>query len=186
MNMKNIFLIFIALLIIGVLGRVIPHPPNFTPIGGIIIFSVLKIENKIFKYLFPLFVFWISDLIVNNVLIPNQFPQYYQGFSLFGSGYIYLALITIVASLERYTSRNSRSPILGGSLISATLFFLITNFGVWVGSSIYPSTFLGLILCLGAGVPFFGNHLLSTLMYSFILVKGYEIAKDFSLKKYLN
>jgi hypothetical protein len=184
--MKNIFLISISLLVIGVFGRIIPHPPNFTPIGGIIIFSILKLENKVFKNLMPLFVFWVSDLIINNILIPYNFPQYYQGFTLIGSSFIYLALIVIIVSLKFYIKHYSKHIILGSSFISAALFFLITNFGVWLGSSIYPPNFLGFLICLGAGVPFFGNNLLSTVIYSFILIKGYELAKDISLKKYLN
>ena len=185
--MRNFFLISSTLLIVGILGRVIPHPPNFTPIGGIIIFSTLKIENTFGKIFIPLFVFWVSDLIINNVMLPNTYPQYYQGFQLFGNWTIYLALIVIMTVLRFYFHNYSSYILPGASLISATLFFLISNFGVWLGSSIYTPNFSGFLICLGAGVPFFGNTLLSTLIYSVILVKGYDfLYKDYGAKNYFN
>jgi len=50
----------------------------------------------------------------------------------------------------------------GGSL----LFFLTTNFGVWLGSGLYPQTGEGLIACYIAALPFFGNTLASTIVFS--------------------
>lgn len=185
--MRKTFLICIALIIIGIVGRIIPHPPNFTPIGGIIIFSLVKIENKFLSNFVPLFIFWVSDLLINNFILPITFPQYYQGFQLFGSWFIYLALVIILISLKFLISNPTKYFIPGASLTAAILFFLISNFGVWLGSSFYPTTFSGFWICLGAGLPFFGNNLLSTLIYSYVLILGYDLAiKDFNFKKYFS
>lgn len=183
--MRNLFLIYAALLIIGILGRVIPHPPNFTPIGGILVFGMLKLEQKLFKYFFLLFVFWVSDLIVNNVIIPITFPQYYSGFQLFGNWSVYMALIFIMIGLKILINNWSKYLIASAGILHSTLFFLITNFGVWLESSLYPPTLNGFFICLGAGLPFFGNTLISTLIYSLVLLKGYHfVSKGFSIKNY--
>lgn len=185
--MKKKFLICSALLVIGIIGRVIPHPPNFTPIGGIIIFSMLSLENRFLKFFIPILVFWVSDLIINNITLPLTYPQYYQGFQLFGNWSIYLALFSIMLGLKLFLNNRKKYLIPRSSLIAATLFFLITNFGVWLGSSFYPPTFSGFLICLGAGVPFFGNNLLSTLIYSYVLIMGYDlIFENFSIKKYFS
>lgn len=185
--MRKTFLICIALIIIGIIGRVIPHPPNFTPIGGIIIFSLVKIENKFLTNFIPIFIFWVSDLLINNFILPITFPQYYQGVQLFGSWSIYLALVIILMSLRFLLNNPNKYFIPGASLTAAILFYLITNFGVWLESSFYPPTWSGLWICLGAGLPFFGNYLLSTLIYSYVLILGYDLAiKDFNLKRYFS
>ena len=56
--------------------------------------------------------------------------------------------------------------VLATSLISPSLFFLISNFGVWLTGSMYALNTKGLIACYVAGIPFFDESLWSTLLFS--------------------
>ena len=72
--------------------------------------------------------------------------------------------------------------LIGGTLISgAIIFFLITNFAVWYGSSYYSNDLAGLITCYTMGLPFFQNTLISSLMYGFSAFYLFE----FLAKRYL-
>ena len=52
--------------------------------------------------------------------------------------------------------------VTGGVLASATSFFLLSNFAVWIGSVMYPHTAAGLGACYVAAIPFYANDLIST------------------------
>jgi len=73
---------------------------------------------------------------------------------------------------------NSRS-ILFGSLLSSVLFFLITNFGVWLTSSMYSKSTYGLIQSYLMGLPFFRNTILSDLIYTFSFFYGFQTFENF-------
>ena len=64
-----------------------------------------------------------------------------------------------------------------GATTAAVLFFLVSNFGVWVGSTMYPPTGGGLLACYAAGLPFFNHSLLSNLFYCTVLFGGLELAQ---------
>ena len=55
-----------------------------------------------------------------------------------------------------------------GALSGAVLFFIVTNFGVWLSGS-YGYTLSGLILCFTLAIPFFAYSLISTLIFSVII-----------------
>jgi hypothetical protein len=52
--------------------------------------------------------------------------------------------------------------VVAGVLASSTSFFLLSNFMVWAGGGLYPQNAAGLASCYAAGLPFYGNDLLST------------------------
>ncbi|MDX1666478.1 MAG: DUF6580 family putative transport protein, partial [Saprospiraceae bacterium] len=65
--------------------------------------------------------------------------------------------------------------LLGSSLLASVVFFLITNFGVWAGSPLYPPTAEGLAACYIAGIPFFWNTLLGDLFFTGALFGAFEL-----------
>jgi hypothetical protein len=69
------------------------------------------------------------------------------------------------------------SPIrLGGAAIaSSVLFFVLTNFGMWLSSGFYPLTLAGLEACFVAAIPFFQNTLAGDLFYSGVLFGGFAL-----------
>jgi hypothetical protein len=59
--------------------------------------------------------------------------------------------------------------VVAGVLASATSFFLLSNFMVWVGSGMYPKSVGGLTMCYTAALPFYANDLVATGLWSAVL-----------------
>ena len=158
-NRKNIS---IALFIIALLAlsRVIPHPPNFTPILGMAVFSGAIINHKLFAYIIPLAAMFLSDL--------------YLGFHAnMPIIYFSLALCVLIG-----TFIEARVSILNSFLsisLGVFVFFLITNFMVWYGSGMYESSISGLMTCYFMGLPFVQNTFISSLLYGMGAFLIYDI-----------
>jgi len=85
------FIIVAILILVAALSRLLPHPPNFTPIGGMALFGAAYFSKKHLALIIPLVALWISDLILNNVV----YGAYYDGFSWMGMPMVYAAFIII-------------------------------------------------------------------------------------------
>lgn len=173
--MSQRFLIIAGLIFAAAISRLIPHPYNFAPIGAMSLFGAAYFSDKKFSFLIPLVAMFVSDLLINNII----YAGYYQSFTIFTPGFywIYGAIALIVLAGIFLFRRVSFPAILGGSLAASVIFFVVTNFGVWAGSSVYPPTFAGLILCYEAAIPFFHNTLLGDMFYASVLFGGFEYAR---------
>lgn len=164
-DIKSKVSIFVIILL-AVVSRLIPHAPNFAPIGGLALFSGSNFKNKI-ALLIPLAAMFISDIFL--------------GFhkTIF---YVYVSFIVIVL-IGGLIKNNKWQSLLLASLTSSVLFFLITNFGVWASFDMYPKTIDGLMQSYVMGLPFFRNTVLSDLFYSFSFFYGYRFLSNFVFKK---
>ena len=72
----------------------------------------------------------------------------------------------------------SGTRVLGYSLAGSVLFFLVTNFSAWIGSTMYPQNAAGLMAAYIAGIPFFQGTLLGTLFYSALLFGGFSLLRQ--------
>ena len=70
-----------------------------------------------------------------------------------------------------------RCAIGGAALASSVLFFVLTNFGMWLFSGIYPRTSAGLAACYVAAIPFFQNSVAGDLFYAALLFGGFALAE---------
>lgn len=178
METKKIKLRFgvISLMIfIAALSRLIPHPANFAPIGGMALFGTAYFSKRYWAYIIPVVTMWISDLVLNNVV----YAQYFDHFVWFYSGslFTYGAFVLIVIA-GSFTLRKVRVPnLIGSALVASVIFFLVSNFGVWFSSAMYPHTVEGLTACYLAGIPFFRNTLLGDLIYTGVLFGVFEYAQ---------
>jgi len=155
----------LALILIAVVSRLLPHPYNFTPLAAISLFGAAHFTRKWQAFLIPLMATWLSDLFINNVIYDSpDFVWFYQGFYWQYGSYALIALLGIF-SLAKVTPLR----LIFTSFGAAIIFFLVSNFGVWIGSPIYPPTFSGLMACYAAGIPFFGGTLLGNLFYGVAL-----------------
>lgn len=165
-----------GIIFLAALVRLLPHPHNFTPLGAMALFGGAYFGRRVVAVLAPLAALWISDLILNNLILKPQFPQYYpEGFIWFNSTSIYLAFVLIAVLGWTILHKASVTRLFGASLGASALFFLVTNFAVWQGSSVYPQNPEGLIACYIAGIPFFWNTLLGDLTYTAIMFGGFEL-----------
>ena len=154
---RNRNIVIASIIILAVLSRLVPHPPNFAPITGIALFSSKKINNKLFGILFPIIPLFISDLFIGISFI-NIF--------------VYLSFIIIY-----FLGSISPKIDVKSVFFSSVIFFILTNLGVWYLG--YPKNVEGLITCFTLAVPFFINTILGDLFYSFIFFRSYKVAKKF-------
>ena len=143
-NLQSFFFIFFFLTI----SRLIPHEPNFTPILSISILGFLFstiLSVKVFIVLGSMF---FSDLIIGT----HDFMIYI---------YFSLILLIIVSNSKNYIYMMFVGPL---------IFFIITNFGVWLNSWYYTKNINGLIECFYMAIPFFKNTILSTFFYCILIL----------------
>lgn len=149
---------------IGILSRLAPHPANMTAVGALAIFSGSR-HGRFKGILITALTMAISDAIL--------------GFhSVMWATYGSLAVSVLLAS---YLLRKpSITRIVGMTLLSSVIFYLVTNFAVWViPHSMYPKTVAGLIDSYIMAIPFFRNSLIGDFLYSGVFFGGYALAATF-------
>lgn len=161
MNNKRISALA-GMILLAILSRLIPHPPDFSPIGSIALFGGASFADKRAAFLVPVAGLLLSDLVLGFYSIT---PVVYLSF----------ALIVCLGFWMR--KHPSAVRIAFAAAAGAVLFFIVTNFGVWAIDSFYPKTAAGLAECYVAAIPFFKNTLLSNLLYSALLFGGLKIAE---------
>jgi hypothetical protein len=161
MNM-NRFAVLTAMVLAGTAARLIPHPPNFSPIASLALFGGATFASKRAAFLVPLTAMFLSNLVLGFSAITPV---------IFGS----FALITCLGFWAR--RRLTVWRLTGASVAGAVLFFVITNFGMWALEDWYPKTPAGLAECYAAAIPFFRNTLWSNLFFSAVLFGGLALAE---------
>jgi hypothetical protein len=183
-NLKYIFMsvnkinlrfgIISMIILVAAMSRLIPHPANFAPIGGMALFGAGYYSKRYWAFIIPIVSMWISDLILNNVVYGeyfNSFVWFYSG-SLFTYGAFALIVLFGILALGKI-----RIPALALSALSASvIFFTVSNFGVWLSSDMYPHTAAGLGACYAAGIPFFKNTVAGDLFYTALLFGAFELS----------
>lgn len=147
----------LILIIFGIISRLIPHPPNFSPIAAIALFSGLNFKNKKIAFLIPISILIISDLIIGLSLI-NLF--------------VYVSFLSIV-----FFGTKIKSIKFNNIIISSFIFFILSNFGVWLIG--YPKTFDGFILCYTLAIPFFGYSIAGDLFFGFLFKYSFQKFSSF-------
>lgn len=161
-----------AMILVAAFSRLLPHPHNFTPIGGMALFAGAVFQRYRFSWLVPFLALWLSDLVLNNVF----YSHFYEGFRWFSNGGVLLAFGVIFLLGRIAISRWKPARILALALTGSVLFFLITNFFAWAGPfSIYPKDLSGLVASYIAGIPFFWNTLAGDLFYNTVLFGGWYL-----------
>jgi len=158
MKFKNAL---IALGLIGALAitRFLPHPPNFTPVLSVAIFGAAVFSQRFVGILAALAAMALSDIAFGW---HSTLPYVYGAMALGG----------VIA----FTLRNNRSVarIIIVTLSSSVLFFIVTNFGVFVSQDLYPHTLAGLVTCYTMALPFFKNSLAGDMVFTLSLFALYH------------
>ncbi len=180
---ENSIYFVIGLILIASFSRIIPHYPNFTPIIAISLFGGKYFENRTLAFFLPVFILWFSDLVINNFIL-----DYYKTFIFIYPGFYwqYFSILLISFIGRNYMNKISASKLLRISISSSLVFFVISNFGVFVTSSIYPKDLKGLLLCYTAAIPFFWATLSSSIIYTFSLFGIYKFVYQNKFKLHKN
>tara|TARA_B100000579_G_C22836642_1_gene859202 strand:+ start:499 stop:1017 length:519 start_codon:yes stop_codon:yes gene_type:complete len=160
-KMKNIT-IFLGIFFALAASRFIPHPPNFTSLLALSFYVPALLGVRYLPAL--LISFFITDLVIG----------YHSGTHwTWGS-------VFLIGLLAHFFASNIKLR-LTGAMLGACIFFLITNFGVWT-SGMYGYTLAGFWECYVLAIPFFGNSLASTFIFSTIIEMCFYFNKNLLVK----
>ena len=174
MKMQNNFWLLCLVVFFAALTRLLPHPANFTAVGAIALFGGTYFNNKRTAFLIPMAAMLLSDMFIEIFYLAGIWNI--KGFhdTLI---YVYAAF-ALTVSVGFWVKQNvSFFRVIAGGLIATTLFFLITNFAVWL-SGYYGFTKEGLITCYIAAIPFHRNTLIGDFVYIAILFGSFEYLKN--------
>ena len=154
--MKNSIFYIIFFTTILAISRIIPHPPNFTPILASAIMAPLLLNDRLFGIAIPIFAIFISDVVIG--FHPYQFVIY-----------LTILMISLISPMHKnYT-------LLGIMAIGSSIwFYLTTNFAVWAIWEEYPKTIEGLVSSYVLALPFFKNTLISTFIFTGLIAFSSE------------
>ena len=162
--MKNLLIILkkeffpIGLILILALARLIPHPPNFTPIIAVAIMSGYFFKNINLSFLTLIVAMLVSDLFIG----------FYENVI-----FVYASLLLITFVFYKISIKINFKNLFIYSFAGSLIFFILSNFGVWILGSPgvdnlpYDKNLNGLIECYIFAIPFFGNTFLSTLIFAY-------------------
>ena len=151
---------------LGAILRLMPHPPNFAPVGGMSLFAGARLPVWQ-AYLVPLALMAVTDPILAKFY--GVAP--YSRFQLF----MYASFMISVWLGRRLRNTENLAKIGAFSLLNSMQFYLITNFGSWLWFNSYPRTMTGLADCYAAAIPFFGWTVASDLIYTAALFGLYGL-----------
>ena len=154
------FAVLTAIIALAALARLIPHPPNFTPIGAMALFGGACLADRRLAFLLPLAALFLSDLLLGlHVLIPVVYGSF--------------AVNVLLGRWLR--SRRTVVNTAAGTLLGSIQFFVVTNFACWL--LYYPHTAEGLVSCYVAAIPFFQNTLLGDAVFATALFGALALAE---------
>lgn len=154
---KESLVLAVLMFVMVVASRLIPHPLNFTALIAVALFSGSYWKKPV-NFLIPLVAMLSVDL--------------YQGIYP-GLVFNYLGVIASVLIAPRLMA--PLATVAARGLFAAVLFFIVSNFGVWLQAGIYSPDGNGLVECYVRAIPFFRNTLLSTWFYSFVFYGAYRV-----------
>lgn len=153
-------LALLAAIVVAAALRLVPHPPNFTPIAAMALFSGAYLGRRPLAFVAPLGAMLLSDALLS----------FHSGMPFI---YASVALIVLLGWLA--LSRVTVFRLAGAALASSALFFAISNFGVWLQSGMYAPRLSGLVACYVAAIPFFQNTIAGDLFYTGLLFGGFAL-----------
>ena len=180
-NKKSIIVALVLLILVSALYRVFPNRPwGFAPQIAMTLFGgAIFIKDKKWAFALPIISMFIGDLFFEFLYKKglSVMPGFYDGQIL---NYSLFAALTVVGFFIR---KINVVNVFTATLVSPTLYFLISNFIVWAGNSGTrgfgrPKTFAGLMQCYTDGLPFYPGSLAATVFFSLVLFGGYYLITD--------
>lgn len=154
--------------LLAVLMRFVPHIPNFSPVFGALLLGGAHLKRRDAIW-YPLALLAASDFVLSTIVYHMRM-EWTHGITWLG-----FAVVALIGYSLREHETVARIGI--ASLAGPTAFFIISNFGVWLGWRMYPPTWNGLITCYIAALPFYQNSLVASVAYTALLFGTYEIYK---------
>lgn len=153
-------LFLLGLAALAVASRLIPHPVNFAPVAALALFGGAYFDRK-YSFILPFAVLVLSDAVIG----------FHDGIAWVYGSFFLVGLIGWTLRERRTVARTA-----GASLAGSVLFFVVTNFGVWIQGTMYTPDVAGLVDCYVAAIPFFRNTVAGDLFYAALLFGAAELA----------
>lgn len=157
-------IIAITLLVVTVASRLVPHPWNFTPMIAVALFAGARLERT-----------WTAVVAVAACLALGDLAV--GVFPYDGMAWVYVPMLAIALVGRVLVKRRTVTATIIAALGAGFLFFVVSNFGVWLGS-MYPHTLAGLGECYTAALPFYRNQIVGDLVFTGALFGLHALALD--------
>lgn len=144
---------------------------NYSPLAAMALFGSAYFKGNVEPLLFPLMAIFVSDV----VLFATVYKAYGNGILYDEWYWVYGAFLLIVISGKLIIRKITVTNIGIAAITGVFIHWIVTDFGVWIGSSSYPQTWAGFIACLAAAIPFELRLLTATILYSTIMFGVFEL-----------
>ena len=174
-NIKVVILLLFIAVVVG-LRLLAPISPDFSVfanisgLGAVAIFSGSYIKNRFSAYILPMLVLLLSDLCLGIIMDTSY--VFYQGWY-----YTYIAFTFMVWIGQWLVQKVNVTNVFIASFAAVFVHWIVSDFGVWFGSTYYPQTVAGFWTCLVAAIPFELKFLYGTLIYSALMFVAFEALK---------
>jgi hypothetical protein len=172
-----LFLIILIIAIIRVLNNFstgITPLANYSPLAAMALFGGAYFKGNIKPLAFPLMAIFISDII----LFATVYKQYGNGFLYSGWVWVYAAFLLIAWSGKLIIKKVNLQSVFIAIIVGVLIHWIVTDLGVWIGSTKYPQNLTGFAACLNAAIPFELRLLIATIIYSVIMFGSFEWMKN--------
>ena len=156
------FFVLCGMILLAALTRLLPHYPNFTAVGAIALFGGAYFNDRRLAFVVPVAAMFLTDLIIG--LHATMLT-------------VYISIILTVVIGMTLKQRKNAGTIALGAISASVMFFIITNFGMWLSGTMYPMNAAGLAECYIAAIPFYQYTALGDLFYSAILFGAFELVR---------
>ena len=157
--LKPRFATLSAVVLLAALWRLVPHPWNLTPVSAMALFAGAHFSSRRTAYAVPIAVMLISNLFLGGFYSTQPFVLGCFAFSVFLG--------------TRLRNHRDVLAILGMTITSSLVFFVVTNGAHWAFAPEYPKNSEGLFACFAAGIPFFRNTVLGDLGFTAVFFGGF-------------
>ena len=154
-------LFVIAAALLRVIFSYIPALANFSPVAAMALFGGYYFRNKRLAFSVMILIMFLSDVALEIAFRLNL--REFGGFHAV-MPYVYIGFIAVVV-IGGLLKNTKPLTLIGGSLLSSFIFFLVSNFGVWMTGNIYPLSFEGLTTCYIAAIPFLRYTIVGDLFF---------------------
>ena len=95
-------------------------------------------------------------------------------------GFVLVALFGMLLHDQR---NRIRIPL--GAVGCSLLFYVVSNFGVWLQGQLYPATWHGLIECYTLALPFLRTSFLADMTFSVVLFGLYALVEQYFKSQFM-
>ncbi|RYZ93285.1 MAG: hypothetical protein EOP47_29585 [Sphingobacteriaceae bacterium] len=160
--------VIVALRVLAPLSPEFNKIANFTVVGAVALFGGAYFKNNLTAFGFPLILLLVSDVILSTTIYRSS-SFLYEGWY-----WVYIAFALMVLVGKVVLRKVNAGRFIMATAATVVIHWIITDIGVWYGSSLYSQDLLGFWECLVAAIPFERSFLYGTLIYGSIMFGSFE------------